>query len=158
MNNVQPLDFDKLSNEKIRILENVKEMVLSTSAKDRVTSRVVSCSCHGTKIYFLSWSHHTKCLQILENPYVAFCHETLQMEGIASIKGNPLDPENSIYADKYKCKQAKLFDTFTKFDGMVLIEVDIKLITSFPVTEKEYFLDRIDFDQKIAYRTHMRKA
>ncbi len=158
MNTVKPLDFDELSKEKLRSLENVKEIVLSTSARDRVTSRVVSCSCQGNKVYFLSWDHHTKCIQILENPRVAFCHETLQIEGIASIKGNALAPENSVYAEKYKQKQARIFDIFTKFEGMAIIEVTITSITSYPIDEHEdYYLDHIDFDKKVAFRTYMKK-
>ena len=158
MNIVKPLNFEEFSKELFRRLENVKEMVLSTSARDRVTSRVVSCSCHGNKVFFLSWGHHTKCMQISENPRVAFCHETLQIEGMASIKGNALASENAVYAEQYKQKQASIFDVFTKFEGMTLIEVTITSITSYPINEHEdYYLDHIDFDKKVAFRSYMKK-
>jgi hypothetical protein len=45
-------DFDVVSAEKLKMLEDVKEMVLSTCSGNHVTSRVVSTACRGTKILF----------------------------------------------------------------------------------------------------------
>jgi len=67
------LDFDAASAEKLKMLENMKEMVLSTCSGNHVTSRVVSTACRGTKILFASFRNNTKCYQITENPNVAFC-------------------------------------------------------------------------------------
>ena len=58
---VKDLNFAEFRSELFHTLDNIKEIVLSTTSQNRVTSRVVSCACYGPKIYFLSWDHHTKC-------------------------------------------------------------------------------------------------
>jgi hypothetical protein len=155
MNKLTPLDFNTISNEKLKALADVKEMVLSTSSDNRVTSRVVSTSCHGRKILFLSWGHHTKCAQIRANNKVALCHDRIQIEGIASIKGDPLDIKNEVYAVLYKKQQPLYFEKFTKFKGMEIVEVEIKHITCWVKEESKYFLDHIDFEKEVAFRENV---
>lgn len=155
---VKDLNFAEFRSELFHTLDNIKEIVLSTTSQNRVTSRVVSCACYGPKIYFLSWDHHTKCRQIRENPQVALCHETLQLEGIAKIKGDALATENQHYAEKYRAKQPRIFDLFTPFEGMTLVEVTITSITSYPIKETEdYYLDHIDFSEGTAFRSYMKR-
>lgn len=150
------LEFETRRNELLKSFEAVKEMVLSTCSNNRVTSRVVSTACHGDKIYFLSWDHHVKCLQIRDTPRMAFCHENIQIEGIASIKGNPLDEKNIAYSEKYKEKQPAIFEIFTKFKGMVIIEVSIIQIRSYIQKNGEYYLDCLNLAEKTAYRENMK--
>ena len=96
------LDFEQALQEKLNILSMVPAVVLSTCSKNRVTSRVVDIACCDNTIYFLTWRHHTKCVQIMENPKVAMCHKNLQIEGLAEIKGSPLLESNKIHSDKNK--------------------------------------------------------
>jgi hypothetical protein len=155
MNKLKNLDFRTLSNEKLKALADVKEMVLSTSSDNRVTSRVVSTSCHGRKIIFLSWGHHTKCVQIRANNNVALCYDRIQIEGIASLKGNPLDIKNEVYAQIYRKQQPLYFEKFTKFKGMEIVEVEIKYIACWVKEESRYFLDHLDFEKAVAYRENV---
>lgn len=150
------LEFETRRNELLKSFEAAKEMVFSTCSNNKVTSRVVSTACHGDKIYLLSWDHHVKCLQILDNPSVAFCHENIQIEGIANIKGNPFDEKNIAYSEKYKEKQPAIFEIFTKFKGMVIIEVSILQIRSYVQDNGEYYLDSLNFIEKTAYRKNMK--
>ena len=149
------LDFERAFQEKIKILETAKQAVLSTCSNERVTSRVVDIACCDNTIYFLTWSHHTKCLQIKENPKVAICYGNLQIEGLAEIKGSPLLGSNKIYSDKYKEKQPNLYDQFVKFNGMVIVKVDITSIHSWEDWDQEsrgFFIGIIDILKKIAFR------
>lgn len=149
------LNFETRRNEIIGSFGVAKEMVLSTCSNNRVTSRVVSTACHGDKICFLSWSHHTKCLQIQENSSVALCYNNIQIEGTASIKGDPFEKKNIVYSEKYKEKQVDLFEVFSKFKGMVIIEVSITSIRSYVKDSGRYYLDCLNFEEKTAYRENM---
>lgn len=150
------LDFNIRQNELLQSFEAATEMVLSTCSDNRVTSRIVSTACCGDKVYFLSWEHHVKCHQIHDNPRVAICHGNIQIEGIADIKGNPLAEANMIYSQKFKMKQPRIFDIFTQFKGMILIEVSITSIRSYVQADGEHYLDCLDFTQKTAYRENMK--
>lgn len=54
MNCIKEFDYDVILQEKFALLQNVSEMVLSTSVDNNVTSRVVSTACYGPRIIFLS--------------------------------------------------------------------------------------------------------
>jgi len=149
---MKEFNFEEIINEKFKMMEDVTEMVLSTSLENRVTSRVVSTACYGQKVIFLSWGHHTKCEQIRINPMVALCHNNIQIEGIASIKGDVLEPENANYAQLYQAKQAKYYDIFSQFKGMQIIEIQIQCITCFGFEGNKFYVDRIDLVNKTAYR------
>ena len=149
------LDFKQTLQTKMDFLGTVREIVLSTCSNDRVTSRIVDCACYDKTIYFLTWSHHTKCIQIMENPNVALCYKNMQIEGVAEIKGSPLSETNKDYSNKYRAKQPEIYDRFVEYDGMVIVKVDIRSIHSWEGWHDEsngYFLDIIDISKQIAFR------
>lgn len=152
MNCIKTFTFEEIVHEKFKKLEDISDMVLSTSLDKRVTSRVVSTACYGSKVIFLSWGHHTKCVQMSANPMVALCHENFQMEGVATIKGDVLDEKNAALARLYQAKQAKYYDIFSKFPGMQIIEIEIQRISCFGFEGSQFYLDRIDLVNKTAYR------
>ena len=96
------LDFESKKQEIIEFLANKHAIVLATSLNDRVTARTVSLASDGPEIYFMSWDHHVKCVQIRGNPRVAVCRDNVQIEGKAEILGSPLDEKNQRYAEIYR--------------------------------------------------------
>lgn len=150
---LEHFDFDTVSAEKLKMLEDVKEMVLSTCIGNHVTSRVVSTACRGTKILFASFRKNTKCIQIKENPNVAVCYGNMQIEGVAQIMGTPQDPKNEDLMALYKEKQAGYYDMVLAEKRMLLIEIDIKRLTY--IIPKSILLDRIDFEKRTVYRDTM---
>ena len=149
------LNFEQSLQDKIEILETATEAVLSSCSDKRVTSRVVDIACCGKEIYFLTWNHHTKCIQIRENPNVAICYKNLQVEGLAEIKGSPLSEKNKIHSDKFRAKQPLTYDQFAKLEGMVIVKVDMTSIHSWEGWDKEskgFFIDIIDISKKVAFR------
>jgi general stress protein 26 len=149
------LDFKETLQTKLDVLEGARQIVLSTCSNNRVTSRVVDCACYNEKIYLLTWAHHTKCIQIEENPNVALCYDNLQIEGVAEIKGSPLIKSNTAHSNKYRAKQPEIYDKFAEYDGMVIIKVDIKSIHSWEDWQGEsngYFLDIVDISKRQAFR------
>lgn len=156
--NKNNLDFEKTLEEKLNLLENTPAVVLSTCSKNQVTSRVVDIACCDRAVYFLTWSHHTKCIQMMENPKVAMCHNNLQIEGLAEIKGNPFLKSNKVYSEKYREKQPKLYDRFVKFKGMVIVKVDITSIHSYEGWDDEnkgFFTSIINIPDKTALRVNL---
>jgi general stress protein 26 len=129
-------------------LGEAKEIVLSTSAKNRVTSRIVSCACNREEILFLSWEHHTKCQQIKANPLVALCHKNLQIEGRAEILGNPLDSVYKSHADTFRKIQPVIFDNFSKLPGMVIVRITITSITAWTRDAQGHCIDHFDLEKK----------
>lgn len=150
---LENLDFDTVSVEKLKMLEDAKEVVLSTCSGSHVTSRVVSTACRGTKILFASYRKNTKCVQITENPNVAVCFGNMQIEGVARFMGTPQDPKNAELMALYKEKQAGYYDMVLECKTMVLIEVEIKRLTW--IIPKTILLDRIDFENRTVYRDTM---
>jgi len=149
------LNFKQILQTKLDFLSTAKEIVLSTCSNDRVTSRAIDCACNDKTIYFLTWSHHTKCIQIKENPNVALCYKNLQIEGVAHIKGNPLLEINKAHSNQYRAKQPEIYDEFIKYDGIVIVMVDIRSIHSWEGWQdgsNGYLLDIVDISKEIAFR------
>lgn len=140
--------YDERLSQVFTSLGEAKEIVLSTSAGNRVTSRTVSCACNGSEVLFLSWEHHTKCRQIKENPLVALCHNNIQIEGSAEILGNPLESSNKKYADTFRKIQPAIFDNFSKLPGMMLVRITLTAITAWTRDAQGYRIDHFDLEKK----------
>ena len=71
------LDYPKKKEEIIKFLESKDNaiMVLATSHNDRVIARNVLIANNGLDLYFFTWGHSRKCIQIRENPRVALCKD-----------------------------------------------------------------------------------
>lgn len=77
-----------------------KKMVLSTSLKDDVTSRMISIVVLDKKIYFQTDRTSRKYEQIRRNPKVSLCIDNIQIEGYCEKAGVPSD--NAEFIDAYK--------------------------------------------------------
>lgn len=148
---MQELDFYEVSSETLKMLEDIKEMVFSTSLNDHVTSRTVSMACKGMTVVFLSYKNNTKCIQIQGNPNVALCIDKIQIEGTAAMRGLLRDENNAAYSDIYKEKQERYFNRCKNKDNMDLITVDINFITCYGPLGMHY-VDKIDFAKRKACR------
>jgi general stress protein 26 len=146
------LDFESALREKHKKIADVKEMVLSTCADNHVTSRVVTVACFENTVYFLSWKHHTKCIQITRNPLVSFCHDNLEMNGTAVLHGDPKAESNKEIAEKYKLKQPLIYRYFSRIEGMIIVEVKISYIKAWLKEESGYFIEYIDIPNCKAFR------
>jgi len=148
---IKELDYSEVSNETLKLMENIKEMVFSTSLNNHVTSRTVSTACKGTTVVFLSYKNNTKCIQIQGNPRVALCFENIQIEGVATMRGLLRDEDNAAYANIYKEKQERYYEKCKDKDNMDLITVDINFITCYGPLGMHY-VDKIDFVKRKSSR------
>jgi uncharacterized pyridoxamine 5'-phosphate oxidase family protein len=145
------IDFQTALREKYNRIADVKEMVLSTCADNQVTSRLVSVACFENIVYFLSWSHHTKCVQIAQNPMVSFCYDNLQMNGTAVMHGDPRAESNAIMAERFRSKQQMLFRHFAPLEGMVIVEAKILYVKAWISKDMEFSIEHIDIPKCKAY-------
>jgi general stress protein 26 len=145
------LDFAKVREQKVKFLEGHRVIVLATSRYNRVTARTVTYTTRGSNIYFMSWDHHKKVVQMRENPKVALCRDNVNIEGVAEILGTPLDEKNKECAEIYKKKLPRDFAGFAAKPGMVMVRVTSTFIVSMVRINDRLYLEHLDLRNKVAY-------
>jgi len=85
---------------------------LATSENDYVRNGAVFMVSNGLTIYVFTFLASRKFQQMKANPNVGFSVSTLQIEGLATLKGHPLDePE---FLEAYRKNQPDAYETRTK--------------------------------------------
>ena len=133
-----------------KIGEN-KLAALATSSQNNPSVRMMSIIIYDNKIYFQTGIDLMKYKQITENKNVALCFDNVQIEGIANIIGKPIDHNNIM--EIYKKYYINSFETYSKLDNEILIEVIPKKITKWEYdgNGKPYRVF-IDLENKKAYK------
>lgn len=106
-----------------------KKFVLATSKEDRVTARTMSCICFDQAVYFQTDSNFLKYEQLISNPQVALCSDNIQIEGIATDLGHPMDVDNLFFAKVFEQRYKSSFDSYTGLETEVLVKIVPKKIT-----------------------------
>jgi general stress protein 26 len=145
------LDYAREKERVLEFLEPKHAIVLATSLEDRVTARTVSFANDGLAILFMSWAHHTKCVQMRGNPRVALCRDNVQIEGLAEILGSPQDERNERYADILGKKYPKSHERFADEPGMVIVKVVPTSITVFDQIDGQLCLKCLDLEAETAH-------
>ena len=148
-------DYERVKNRVIEFLAAKHAIVLATSLDGRVTARTVSMASEGLDVYFMSWGHHTKCVQIRGNPRVALCRDNVQIEGRAEILGSPLDEANRRYAELLRHKYPDDHERFADEPGMVIIRVVPSAIAVFGKGDEGLYLDCLDLKRGTICRKGM---
>lgn len=125
-----------------------KVMVLATSEQDRVTARLVSCVICNEHIYFQTDKKFIKYSQILANPNVALCFENVQIEGVATVIGHPLDSGNHFFAEAYQNHFKESFHSYSSLVDEVLVEIKPTLITVWSYDNNRPFREFFDSQNK----------
>jgi len=148
------LDYQKKKEKIIRFLESKDNaiMALATSHNNRVIARNVLIASNGLDLYFLTWGHSRKCIQIRENPRVALCKDDVQIEGVAEILGGLLDEKNKEYTDVLRNKFPDSVERWEHQPGMVVVRVRPTLIvTASEISSDQVYLDYVDLEDETAY-------
>lgn len=103
-----------------------KNLVLSTSKDNDVTSRSVSTGVQNGKIYFLTSTTSNKYLQIQANPNVSLCLHDVYMKGTAKDVGDINSPENKEALDALKTVFPEDIAMFSYIPTITMMEVVIK--------------------------------
>ena len=142
------LDFDVVKEDVFHTLKNNLSIVLATSCNNRVTAREVYFASNGFTIYFVTSKAYEKYKQIEKNSNVALCINNIQMEGVASIKGHPNQPENKDALNICINKNKEAFERYVKHKNTVLIEILVRRVEIWKNNGREY----LDIEKSEAYR------
>jgi len=147
------LDYKEKEEQIVRFLESEDNaiMVLATSHNDRVLARSVLIVSNGLDIYFFTWEHSRKCLQIQKNPRIALCKDNVQIEGVAEILGNLLGESNKEYTDIIRNKHPGAIESWKDQPGMVIARVRPTLIITGVSIDNEPYLEFLDLENETAY-------
>lgn len=147
------LDFEEKKKELIRFLESKENeiMVLATSYKERVLARNVLVVSKGLDLYFFTWKHSRKCMQIEKNPKVALCKDRVQIEGVAEILGNLLDESIKKYTDIMRDKSPEAIKSWERRPGMVIVRVRPTLVVTGGSVDEHVYVDFLDLNSQRAY-------
>lgn len=98
-----------------------RKMVLSTAHNNRVSSRMMSVVMIGGELYFQTDITMKKYSELSENSNVALCIDNIQIEGICSEVGRPL--ENEAFCKVFpKCFKGS-FDAYSALKNERLFSV-----------------------------------
>jgi uncharacterized pyridoxamine 5'-phosphate oxidase family protein len=148
------LVYSELRDEFFSLLGGKRFMVLATSAEDRVTARSMSCVIFDDKILFQTDKAFVKYEQMIKNPSVALCVDNIQIEGIARMKGHPLDESNSDFAEAFKKVHTASFDNYSQMKNEVVVEIDPLLVTVWKYEDGRPLRDFLDLKNKKACREY----
>ena len=85
----EQLDYETLAKEIEQQLKQAKEIVLATSAVDRVTARMMAHTNEGLTVLTATSKHSQKVAQMRQNPNVALAIGNLKIEAAAELFGRP---------------------------------------------------------------------
>lgn len=151
---MKDLNYNDLENE---IYNNIGEkafLVLSTSYKDRVSSRTMSFIVIDKKFYFQTDKTFLKFEQINNNPNVSLCINNIQIEGKAKILGHPFQETNKQFLELYKNAFLNSYNNYSSFDREVVISIEPIFITLWKYEENKPLRDFLDIKNKKAYREY----
>lgn len=144
-------DYSVIMNEVQNTFAENRDIVLATSYDDRVTSRTVSFVNKDLNLYFISWDHNKKILQIANNPRVALTLLNIQIEGRAKVLGKPTDYQD--VGDLFRAKFSdRWFDAFSHIQEMVLVEIKVEYLVKFETINRRFHLQNIDLVNKLVHQ------
>ena len=96
------VSYDETRERIAQEIRKYPRLYLATSEGDLVTVRHMLIVSEGLKIWLMTDKKTRKCKQIAGNPNVAIAGPELQIEGVASLKGHPMDEENSDFISAFQ--------------------------------------------------------
>lgn len=107
--------YEEMKQKVIDEIEKHRKIYLATSVGDHVTVRRVGVISDGLKMWFVTDHESRKYKQIEINPNVAVAlGDNLQIEGIATLKGHPMDVENSDYIQAFKLQFSEMYERVSR--------------------------------------------
>ena len=137
------------------LFENIgehKNMVLSTSLNEKVTSRMMSIVVIDGAFYFQTDCHFRKYKQIMSNPNVALCADNLQIEGLCREIGRPHD--HSEFCALYQRHFSTAYELYSGLESERLFAVKPVYIQKWLYENGCPFVETFDFANKFYRKKH----
>lgn len=140
-------DFMQKLESFYRDFGEARKMVLSTSSKEKVSSRMMSIVQKSGIFYFQTDLGFRKFQQIKENPNVALCIDNFQIEGICKKIGHP--QENPDFCRLYQENFKSSFERYSSLKNERLFVIVPNFIERWLYQNKKPFIETFDFEHKI---------
>lgn len=126
------IPYEDAKQKMIEEIQKHHRMYLATSEEDFVTVRRMGPVPDGLKIWFLTDVNSRKYKHLIKNSNVALAAgDDLQIEGIASLKGHPLEDKNSDYIKIFKENRPEMYERSSR-PGRILQRPGSRLIEVVP--------------------------
>lgn len=113
--------FNEKAREFMANFPEHKNMVLSTSYDDRVTSRMMSIIKIDKKFYFQADCNSRKAYQIKLNKNVSLCMDNIQIEGFCKCVGKVED--NSVFCSLFSKHCSTAYNLYSHLKNELLYEI-----------------------------------
>lgn len=120
-----------------------KNMVLSTSYQDKVTSRMMSVIIFDGEFYFQTDKNFRKYNQIKNNPNVSLCCDNISVEGICTELGKPLD--NNRFIKLYEKYYNYSYQQYSSLQNERLFKVTPLYIQIWIYENAKPYIEILDF-------------
>ncbi len=121
------------------------KMVLSTSWKDRVSSRTMSVVRVGGTFYFQTDRMLPKYQQLANNPRAALCMGNIQLEGVCRELGHPL--ENPVFCALYQQHFPSSFERYSFLQEERVFAFTPTFAERWLYREEIPYVERFDFEK-----------
>lgn len=146
------MNYDEIFKEIINYLDTKGHIVLATSKDDKVSARNVSHIMLDNDLYFQTDNNFKKVEQIQANNNVALCTDNYQLEGIATILGNPFEDQNRQFLEKFRKVHKNSFEKYTYMESEVVVKVKIKKATIWRYINDIPYIDYLNVDERLFVR------
>ncbi len=128
------------------LIGNYKKMVLSTALNNKVTSRMMSVVISNQQFYFQTDKISRKYEQLQKNHNASLCIDNIQIEGICTEIGHPLD--NQCFSNLYKEYYKASYDKYSSLSNERLFEMKPVFIQKWIYIDGEPYVEIYDFIKK----------
>lgn len=146
--------YEEKLNELFERIGDHAESVLATSRSNRVSARMMSVLIKGHIFYVQTDKTFRKYQDIRENPQVALCIGSIQIEGICEDIGHPLDNEE--FCSRFKHHYSSSYEAYSHLEEERLLRMKPtfiqrwKYVNGQPIIEQYHIKEREYLEQ--AYR------
>lgn len=136
------LSYDDLKQKMISEFQKHDHGILATSDRGYVTARKVRLVADGLTVYCFTDRRSKKYQQMKANPNVAIAADNIQIEGVATLKGHPLDEENAVFLKAYREMRPEAYERSSRRhfpnrpDGRV-VEITPRRVMFWSLTESD---------------------
>ena len=138
--------FEERNNAFLKEFGKGRKMVLSTSADNTVSSRMMSVVQADGSFYFQTDIKMRKCRQISMNPNVALCIDNIQIEGKAVQEGRPT--EHPVFRDLFRECFKGSYDAYSSLENERVFRVEPVFVQRWVYVDGIPFIERFDVINK----------
>lgn len=152
------MEFEEAKKILLDRMDDHLYMVLATCAQDMPLACTMTCVVIDGDIYMQTDSTFPKCEQIRQNPHVALCSGSLNMEGVASFAGPPAEAAEGRFAQLFSRYYPDSYQLYAGVSTEVVIRVQITHAVDWLYEKGASEMLEIDFLKQEAHFAHYENA